>query len=634
MQRRWTWLILILIALAACWGCSSDDDDPVTPAKTSFQVMAEAGTAYVNDSTTCPGTIGATTLHDNLDAYTVIDIRAAADYLAGHIPGAYNSSLSTLITDLTTTIPAGKPYVIACYSGQSAGHAKIAMEMLGYECYSLSWGMSSWGPATRSPWDNATINATNENRNQLTVPETDDNNGDLTVHAFPVLTAGSGAVVQERVAAMLTAGFKSISYATVSANPDQYFVMNYFGAEDYLGTGTSGVPGHIGGAFQYTPYSSLGWGQMLENLPTDMPIVVYCWTGQHSSQITAYLNMLGYEAYSLSYGSNKLFYDALTGHKWTAAAYNDFEYEFGSMPTPAFAAVAAAGAAYVNDSISCPGTIGAATLHDNLDAYTVIDIRAAADYDLAHIPGAINSTLANLMTNLTNGTIPTGKPYVVACYSGQSAGHAKIAMEMMGYDAYTLSYGMSSWCAATRTPWDNATISAAYADRNLLTSPETANNNGDLVFHAFPALAGAANTAVATAVNGMLAGGFKSISYATVSANPDLYFIINYFGEADYEGTGTSGVPGHIGGAYQYTPYASMDVDQMLGQIPTDMPVVVYCWTGQHSSQITAYLNMLGYDAYSLSYGSNKLFYDALTGHKWTAAAYNDFATEGTPPLF
>ena len=29
---------------------------------------------------------------------------------------------------------------------------------------------------------------------------------------------------------------------------------------------------------------------------TDMPIVVYCWTGQHSSQVTAYLNMLGYEA--------------------------------------------------------------------------------------------------------------------------------------------------------------------------------------------------------------------------------------------------------------------------------------------------------------------------------------------------
>ena len=429
---------------------------------------------------------------------------------------------------------------------------------------------------------------------------------------------------------MLAGGFKAVSYATVSANPDQYFIVNYFGQADYEGTGTSGVPGHIGGAFQFTPYASLGWDQMLDNLPTDMPIVVYCWTGQHSSQVTACLNMLGYEAYSLSYGSNKLFYDSLTAHKWTAAAYNDFELELGSMPTPAFAAVAAAGAAYVNDSMSCPGTIAAATLQANLADYTVIDIRAAADYNAGHIPGAYNTSLADLTTDLTT-FIPTGKPYVIACYSGQSAGHAKIAMEMLGYDVYTLLFGMSSWSAATRTPWDNATVNADMAARNQLTNPETTNNNGDLEVHAFPALAGDAGTAVTTAVDGMLTGGFKSVSYATVSANPDLYFIINYFGQADYEGTGTSGVPGHIGGAFQFTPYASMDVDEMLAHIPTDMPVVVYCWTGQHSSQITAYLNMLGYEAYSLSYGSNKLFYDSLTAHKWTAAAYNDFTLEPSP---
>ena len=263
----------------------------------------------------------------------------------------------------------------------------------------------------------------------------------------------------------------------------------------------------------------------------------------------------------------------------------------------------------------------------------MIDIRAAADYNLAHIPGAVRSSLGTLMADLTNGTIPTGKPYVVACYSGQSAGHAKIAMEMMGYDAYTLSFGMSSWSAATRSPWDNATINAAYADRNLLTSPETTDNNGELGFHAFPALAGGAGTAVATAVDAMLAGGFKSVSYATVSANPDLLLHHQLLRRGRLRGHRRQRrAPGHIGGAFQFTPYASMGVDEMLAHIPTDMPVVVYCWTGQHSSQITAYLNMLGYEAYSLSYGSNKLFYDSLTGHKWTAAAYNDFATEGTPP--
>ena len=92
----------------------------------------------------------------------------------------------------------------------------------------------------------------------------------------------------------------------------------------------------------------------------------------------------------------------------------------------------------------------------------------------------------------------------------------------------------------------------------------------------------------------MLTEGFKGISYPDIQGNLDDYFIINYFGEADYLGMGSSGVPGHIPGAFQFTPYASMGIDQMLNNIPADMPVVVYCWTGQHSSAVVAYLNMLG----------------------------------------
>lgn len=60
-------------------------------------------------------------------------------------------------------------------------------------------------------------------------------------------------------------------------------------------------------------------------MPSNKPIIVYCWTGQHSSQVTAYLNMLDYEAYSLKFGSNNLFHDALTGSKWVDADHvNDF----------------------------------------------------------------------------------------------------------------------------------------------------------------------------------------------------------------------------------------------------------------------------------------------------------------------
>jgi rhodanese-related sulfurtransferase len=611
MTKRWTWMALVLIAMAALWGCS-DDDDPVTPStQTAYEAMVEAGAAYINDSADCPGVISAAALHANgVENYKIFDIRATDAFVAGHIPGAIDASLGNILADVAANATTSDNIIIACYSGQSAGHAKIALELMGYEnVQSLLFGMSSWSHATAGSWNNNTGNV-------LAAAEQTNNNATLTTHAAPTLSEDVSTVVADRVNAMLAAGFKAISFGDMT-NLDDYFIMNYFGEADYLGTGTAGVPGHIPGAFQFTPYSSLGVDEMLENLPTDKPIVVYCWTGQHSSQITAYLNMLGYEAYSLKFGSNALFHDELTAHKWTAAAMNDFEMEYGSAPTADFAAMAAAGVAYVNDSADCPGVISAATLNTNgVDNYKIFDTRKPEHYNPGHIQGAINTSLSTLLTDVAANATLTDD-IVIACYSGQTAGHAKIALELMGYEnVQSLLFGMSAWNTTLAGSWNDNTA-------NNLATYDTVNNNGDLVGHAFPELTGT----VEDRVNAMLAGGFKGIKFSDMT-NLDDFFIMNYFGEADYMGTGTAGVPGHIPGAFQFTPYATMDVDQMLAFLPTDMPIVVYCWTGQHSSQITAYLNMLGYDAYSLKFGSNNLFYDQLTAHKWSAGAQNDF------PLF
>lgn len=44
----------------------------------------------------------------------------------------------------------------------------------------------------------------------------------------------------------------------------------------------------------------------LPTLPTDMPIGIYCYTGQASGQIVAYVQMLGYQAKSVMYGVQKM----------------------------------------------------------------------------------------------------------------------------------------------------------------------------------------------------------------------------------------------------------------------------------------------------------------------------------------
>jgi len=163
---------------------------------------------------------------------------------------------------------------------------------------------------------------------------------------------------------------------------------------------------------------------------------------------------------------------------------------------------------------------------------------------------------------------------------------------------------------------------------DYLSNPETVNQNGNLVVHEFPSIAGDPETIVAQRVAAMLAAGFKGVHYLDIADNLEDYFIINYFGEADYLGEGTAGVPGHIPGAFQFTPYASMGIDQMLDNIPTDKMVVVYGWMGQHSPQIVAYLNMLGYDAVSLVFGANALFHSQLLAHFWGPHAMHDFPLE------
>jgi rhodanese-related sulfurtransferase len=98
-----------------------------------------------------------------------------------------------------------------------------------------------------------------------------------------------------------------------------------------------------------------------------------------------------------------------------------------------------------------PRTVEAAALFENLndgdaenDPY-IISLHAAEDYAKGHIPGAVNMSVKELFTPENLATIPPDRDVVVVCYTGQTAGQATSALNMLGYEAYSLLYGMSSW---------------------------------------------------------------------------------------------------------------------------------------------------------------------------------------------
>ena len=316
-QNRYFTLLVTVLLLIGLFGCSKDSTDPEPVPINEFNVLLTYiegdGGDYLN-STAQPKIVTASAVAPSLADYKIIDVRSQADYDSSHVIGAVHVALADVITYAEANLSATDKILVACYTGQSAGHAVLALNLVGWDAYSLKFGMSS-ADTSLDKWSS---NCTSDFLSSFTTTTT----GKNAEGGYPTLstakTSGS-EILADRVQAILEAGFKGKNAVDVLANPTNYYIVNYFSEADYLGQGNC-PPGHIDGATQYTPKADLKTTAFLNTLPTDMPIVVYCWTGQNSSQVTAWLNILGYEAYSLKFGVNGMVYDQLTGSKWSSAA--------------------------------------------------------------------------------------------------------------------------------------------------------------------------------------------------------------------------------------------------------------------------------------------------------------------------
>jgi len=235
----------------------------------------------------------------------IMDIRSAADYDSGHIENAVNVALGDVLTHIESIDLTNYDKVaVVCYTGQTAGFATTLLRLSGYDkAYSMKWGMCSWNIDFAGKW---LTNVGNTYATQFTSTATDK----AAQGSMPTLTTGKTTgqeILEIRVEALLAEGYNpaKISSADVFANLSNYYIVNYWPANHYAD------PGHIPGAIQYTPKESMKLAADLKTLPTDKPIVVYCYTGQTSSFLAAYLRLLGYDAKSLLFGVNGMAYDKM-----------------------------------------------------------------------------------------------------------------------------------------------------------------------------------------------------------------------------------------------------------------------------------------------------------------------------------
>lgn len=319
------WMLAILIVPFFMVSCE-DEPDPVEVNEAEVLITwlestdSPAGKYYVNTDMGEYTTASALNTLMGADKAYVIDIRSAGDFALGHIYDAVNIAADAVADHIDATdLSAYDEIVLACASGQTAAWLTCLLNLEGYtNVSSLKFGMCAWADAFADPWNNA---LSSEKSTFFEAEVTDKAaEGDL-----PVLTTGyetAEEIFDARMDAVLTEGFgaAAITSAVVYGDLDNYYIINYWPNAEYLD------PGHIEGATQYTPKEDIALDVDLKTLPTDKTIVVYCYTGQGSANLTAYLRLVGYDAKSLKYGTNGMIYDDMTKSKWNAGMIMNFDY--------------------------------------------------------------------------------------------------------------------------------------------------------------------------------------------------------------------------------------------------------------------------------------------------------------------
>jgi rhodanese-related sulfurtransferase len=230
-------------------------------------------------------------------------------------------------------------------------------------------------------------------------------------------------------------------------------------------------------------------------------------------------------------------------------------------------------------------------------------------------------------------TMPTDRVILVMCYSGQTASYATSIINLVGTEtghvAQNLKFGASGILPLNMVKADGS-FNYATANDNLLdmvTTPSPAKNAaGD-----YPALSADVDDAVAAlkaraAAAAAAWGATAAMTHteAAAASTDDLY-LINYFSAGAYE-------DGHLPNAIQYGPPNAFTSTQFLNTLPVGKDIGVYCYTGQTSAQVAAYLQMMGYQGKSVLYGVQKMAFDDQGTLADPAAGINDVPWHGPEP--
>jgi rhodanese-related sulfurtransferase len=302
-------LMMVTIFLTTCGTEEKKDDQQQASVEKTMVLLdwLEAGGNYIN-SAEIPSIIDPEVVYDmRNENILIIDLRSDEDYRNGHIEHAVHLDQSQVLDFFKNKIdPAAFTSIFfVCNNGNLSGYVTGIMRLLGYNnTFAIRFGLCAWDKEIAEEYWLANTSS------HLVGKLNHQGNPKAKAGDYPAINVEGNTgfeIAWERAAALLNEKVSdfTITLDQLEGNYDSFYTMCYWPEDKYLNNG------HLPGAVQYTPKKSLSRGTYLNTVPVDKPNVVYCYSGQHSKFVTAYLRMLGYDSRSLAYGANGFIHEVM-----------------------------------------------------------------------------------------------------------------------------------------------------------------------------------------------------------------------------------------------------------------------------------------------------------------------------------
>ena len=217
-------------------------------------------------------------MEDNPDAIVLVDMRAAEDYEAGHLPGAVHIPFSDFASQMNR-LPGTRQIIVYCYSGQNSAQAVAALKLMGYNALSMQSGMNfGWAPLELG-----------EDTLETEASELGD--------ARDMNLNDEQQILFDAISAYFAAGNNHIVppqdlFDLVDSTPDAIIVLDVRAEDDF-------AAGHIEGAVNI-PFRTVG--ERMGEISKVRPVYVTCYSGQTAGQTHFLLRMNGFNSFSLNRG--------------------------------------------------------------------------------------------------------------------------------------------------------------------------------------------------------------------------------------------------------------------------------------------------------------------------------------------